>query len=736
MKKKKGRLFIVSNRLPVSVRKKNSGLYLQPSVGGLATSLGSFYRDCKDYEGTLWVGWPGVVPKEKKEEVESKLVNKFACHPVFLSETLVEKYYEGFSNNTLWPLLHSFPAYTQYDVSEWQTYQKANKLFCEEIAKIARPDDTFWIHDYHLMLLPKYLRERLPTVSIGFFLHIPFPPYDIFRLLPQNKEIAESLLSADLIGFHTYDYAQSFLTTARRLFGADNELGKIVLGQRMVLVDVFPIGIDFTKFSTASRNILGRSRTPSIKKTIGVTKLVLSVSRLDYTKGIPQSLQAIEEFFEKWQEWREKITFILVVVPSREKVRRYADLKREIDELVGKINSKYGTLRWLPIKYIYRSLDFDELTALYSSADIALVVPLIDGMNLIAKEYIAARPDHKGVLILSEMSGAAKELVEALTVNPNSKEEVVEALKKALEMTTDEQIRRNKIMRRRLRTYNVKKWAKSFIEKLSGTVSLSNMLAIRYLNMKRRQKMAKCYAASTRRLVILDYDGTLTPFYGEPKKAKPSKELVELLGILAASSKNKVVIISGRERKDFGRWFHGCPVTLVAEHGGWVKGEHTSTWKTTITADESWKKQIEPIMQLFVDRIPESFIEEKNYSLVWHYRKANLEIGETAAKEMVDTLTNLTANSDLSVLPGNKVVEIKISGINKGVFYSRYLAKEKWDFILAIGDDWTDEALFNALPKHPHCYSIRVGFTPSAARFNLKSPRDVFSLLEEFSQCP
>ncbi|OGY21482.1 MAG: hypothetical protein A2126_04050 [Candidatus Woykebacteria bacterium GWB1_45_5] len=732
--KKNGRLIIVSNRLPVTIRKKGRNYQFSPSIGGLATSLGSFYRDCKDYERTLWVGWPGAIPKEKREEVKAKLVKQFACHPVFLSESLVEKYYEGFSNDTLWPLLHSFPAHTQYDLSEWQAYQRANQLFCEEIVKIARPDDTFWIHDYHLMLLPKFLRDRLPTVSIGFFLHIPFPPYDVFRLLPQNKEIAGSLLAADLIGFHTYDYAQSFLTAARRLFGYDNELGKIVLDQRMVLVDVFPIGIDFTKFSTASRSILDQSKTPSIKRTIGAAKLVFSVSRLDYTKGILQSLHAVEEFFDQCLEWREKITFVLVVVPSREKVKRYADLKREIDELVGRVNSKYGTLRWLPIKYIYRNLNFAELIALYSNADIALVTPLRDGMNLIAKEYIAARPDLKGVLILSEMAGSAKELVEALTVNPNSKEEIVEALNKALEMTTGEQTRRNRVMRKRLRNYNVKKWAKSFLEKLSGTVSLSNMLTVRYLNSKRRQKAVKYYAASKRRLFLLDYDGTLAPFYGEPNKAKPSKELVELLGMLAAKSKNKVVIISGREKKAFGRWFPNPHVTLVAEHGGWVRGENTSTWKPTITADETWKKQIKPIMQLFVDRIPESFIEEKTFSLAWHYRGSDVEIGEAAAKEMSDTLTNLTANLDLSVLPGNKLVEIKISGINKGAFYSRYLSKENWDFILAVGDDWTDESLFNALPKYPFCYSIRVGFTPSAARFNLRSPKEVVGLLNILSQ--
>ncbi|OGF54018.1 MAG: hypothetical protein A2Z21_01055 [Candidatus Fraserbacteria bacterium RBG_16_55_9] len=721
------RLIIVANRLPVSLEKKGSKLGFRPSTGGLATGLGAFY---KKYEA-VWIGWPGDVPRKRRKEVENRLISEFQCYPVFLPVNLAKPYYEGFANNTLWPLFHSFPAYAEYSTSEWEAYQEVNSRFCERIAKVADPNAVIWVHDYHLMLLPKYIRERMPEASIGFFLHIPFPSYDVLRVLPWHRQILESLLDSDLIGFHTYDYSQSFLRSVRRSLGYDHNLGQIVVGQRVAQADVFPMGIDFRKFSRAIHDPEVKVQKKEIKARIANRKLIFSVSRLDYTKGILQSLRAIEEFFQRSPQWHGKVVYVLVIVPSREIVAQYAQQKREIDELVGRINSTWGTLKWMPVRYLYRHLDFHELAALYAAADVALIIPLRDGMNLIAKEYLAARRDKKGALILSDTAGAAKELREALIVNPNSREEIAEALRHALSLSSQEQIRRNSTMRARLQSYDLKRWVESFLQRLTESVSLSQALAVRMLDSLTQNKLMEDYSKASRRLILLDYDGTLIPLMDEPEKARPTQPLRKLLQKLSSTSGNEVILLSGRDRQTLVTWFGDLKLTLVAEHGAWIRESKAKRWKLTTSADDRWKKQIRPILQLFVDRIPGSWLEEKELSLAWHYRKADAETGMDAAKELIDNLTNLTANLDLHVLPGNKVLEVKSTRFSKGAFYLRKLAPTRWDFLLAMGDDWTDETLFSALPKDS--YSIRVGFAASTARFNLKSPDDVFLLLKDLA---
>ncbi|MBI4548422.1 MAG: bifunctional alpha,alpha-trehalose-phosphate synthase (UDP-forming)/trehalose-phosphatase [Ignavibacteriae bacterium] len=724
----KRRILIVSNRLPVSITKSDSGLEYKPSAGGLATGLSSLHAQFE----TLWIGWPGEVPKELKKEVENRLMEEHRCYPVFLPSQLVERYYEGFSNRTVWPIFHSLPSYAKYSAAEWEAYKKANLLFSQKILQIFNPGDILWIHDYHLMLVPKYLREHLRDATMGFFLHIPFPHYDIFRLLPQHKEILESLLALDLIGFHTHDYAQAFLGSVRRLLGLDNTLGQLFFGDHMVQADVFPMGIDFEKYATASSNQTVQTETVKIQESVGDRKMVLSISRLDYTKGIPESLEAIEEFFDKHSEWREKVVFVLVVVPSREKVERYAALKHEIDELVGRINSAYGTLQWQPIHYIYRSLNFEELTALYGYAHVAMILPLRDGMNLIAKEYLAAKQDEKGVLLLSEMAGAAKELLEAIIVNPNSKEEIAHSLSNALQMPDEEQRRRNKIMRQRLQMHNIDTWVKRFFDRLTEVENLAHLLAVKVLDSQSKQQLLTDYSTVENRLIMLDYDGTLVPFADEPIAAKPDAQIISILKKLSSIEQNHVVVLSGRDRETLEKWLGDLHLTLVAEHGGWVKPQGQNSWDMTVTPpDDNWKKDIRPVLELFVSRIPGSCIEEKFFSLVWHYRTASNESASIAARELLDTLSQLSTNLNIQVLPGNKILEVRNAGISKGMYYLRFHSANAPKFILAIGDDWTDEDLFSVLP--PQAYSIKVAPRISKARFNLRSVNDVRALLEKLA---
>ncbi len=721
-------MILVSNRLPVTVVRRAKKLELEPSTGGLAVGLDAFYREHE----ARWVGWPGDVGSSDHRAIERRLRSQFACHPVFLPRETARRYYAGFSNRTLWPLFHSFPTYARYDEEDWEAYRRVNRLFAERVAGLMKPDETVWVHDYHLMLVPKFLREKRPDAKIGFFLHIPFPPYGDLRQLPACRDLVEALLGADLVGFHTFDDAQAFLSSVRRLLGIDNELGQIIVGRRVVQADVFPMGVDFARITSALESPDLQERSARYRAGLGASKLVFSLSRLDYTKGIPQALQGVGALLEGHPEWRGGFVYVLVVVPSREIVDRYTEEKREIDRLVGEVNSRYGTFNWTPIRYIYRYLEFDELVALYRAADVALITPLRDGMNLVAKEYLAAKPDLHGALVLSEMAGAARELHEALLVNPNAKAEVAEALRRALEMPEAEQVRRNRLMRARLEQYDVRRWAEHFLERLEESVALSRSLSVRLLTKPDRESMVAEYAKARRRLLLLDYDGTLAPFTADPTQAKPSSRALSILENLCAAPSNHVVLISGRRKDDLTLWFERLGMTLVAEYGAWVRAADKGAWQTTTPLDTRWKDRVRPIIQRFVNRVPGSTLEEKETSVVWHFRRVDLNTGAIASRELIDTLTNLTANLELVVYIGNRSVEVRTSRVSKGTFYLTQLAKDPWDFILAIGDDWTDESLFSVLP--PSSASVRVGLTASTARFNVESNEEALALLERLVQ--
>lgn len=726
------KIIIVANRLPVTIQGQGKDIELVQSVGGLSTGLSSLPAE----NMTVWVGWPGLVRNEDRKEIEKRLVTEHDYHPIFLNAQTYDKYYIGYSNRTIWPIFHSFLTNAKFSSGEWESYKKVNQHFAAKVVEVYDPGDIVWIQDYHLMLLPNILRERIPKAVIGFFLHIPFPSYDMFRLIPQHRDILENMLGADLIGFHTHDYQQAFLGSIRRVLGHDNMLGQLTVNDRFIYADVFPMGIDFQMFS-ASPSIPETSKAIGIMKNrLNTRKMVLSVSRLDYTKGIPESLQAIKIFFERYPEWHEKLIFFLVIVPSREKVERYASLKREIDELVGNINSSFGTLYWVPVGYIYRSLTTDELIVLYANADVALITPLRDGMNLVAKEYLAVKNGGTGVLVVSELAGCSKELQEAVVVNPNSSDDVVSALLRALTMPEDEQVRRNSVMRERLKAHDITDWVNRFTDRLRETVEISTSLSIRMLDAKTRNTLVHDFKSAKHRLIITDYDGTLVPFEKRPMDAGPSQELLETLRSLSAMPDTRVVVLSGRDKETLQRWLSASNAILVSEHGGWMKDPSEQEWKSLVAVhNDAWKKDVRPIMEMFVNRIPESFVEEKTFSLVWHFRNAEQESASSAARELLDTMTNFSTNLNIYVVPGDKIVEVRTLGINKGNFYTQHLSRTNGgtghppDFILALGDDWTDEDLFAVLPSG--AYSIKVGLRMSKARFNVKSFQEVRSLFQQ-----
>ncbi len=716
---------MVSNRLPMSVSHQDGQLMLKPSVGGLATGLSSFY---KAYD-SMWIGWPGLTSDElvgdMAEELEQRLKEE-DCLGVPISLSDLECYYEGFSNKTIWPLFHYFPEYVVYDDSFWECYKRVNEKFCDRVLSVAKPEDTIWIHDYHLMLLPGMIRERMPEATIGFFLHIPFPSYEVFRLMPQRAEILEGIMGADLIGFHTYGYVRGFLDSARMITGREHAMGRITVDSRLVKVDAFPMGIDYDRFASAVSDPKVREEVADIRWQAEERKIIVSIDRLDYSKGIIQRLEAFKTFLEMSHDRRDRVTLILVVVPSRTEVDQYADMKRQVDELVGHINGTYGSIGFVPIWYLYRSLPFHRLIGLYSIADVALVTPLRDGMNLVAKEYVACKTNQRGALILSEMAGAANELGEAILVNPNNTEAVALAIKQALEMSEDEQRQRMASMQERLERYNVAEWAQDFLDGLGQIKNVQMSYAVRTLNADARQRMVEEYKRADKRLFLFDYDGTLVPFADRPELAVPDEGLIKLLALLSEDEANQVVIVSNRDRYTLGQWLGHLNLDLVAEHGFWVR-EKGEEWTLSTPVSGEWKDDVRPIMEVYVDRTPGSLLEEKDFSLVWHFRTADPALGAVRAQELKDALRTLTAALDMEILDGNKIVMVKPSGMNKGRAAASWLVKKQWDFILCAGDDWTDEDMFVVLPDT--AYSLRVGLKVSRARFNLNSPREVRRLL-------
>lgn len=731
------RLLVVSNRLPFTVVEEEGCLKFKESAGGLVSGL-SAYLDSLNGPSLsaakyVWVGWPGISidDKMKQKKLKEKALSEFGAYPVFLSEMEMENFYHGFCNKTIWPLFHYFSSYAIYKEDYWACYKQVNETFCDAVMEILKPDDVVWIHDYHLMLLPMLLRKRMPGAQIGFFLHIPFPSYEIFMLLPRKwrEEILKGILGADLVGFHTYDYTQHFLRCALRILGHEHTMGRIMTANRTIKIDTFPMGIDFNRFhSAAQESEEVRAEMDKLKGALSGFRVILSVDRLDYSKGIINRLQGFELFLEKNPSYQKKVVFLLAVVPSRLDVEHYEELKKQIDETVGKINGRFGTVGWAPIVYQYTFLPFHQLVALYAIADVALITSLRDGMNLVAKEYIATRTKGTGVLILSEMAGAARELGEAIIINPNDREEIAAALVEALEMPQEEQAGRNQSMQNRLKRYDVIRWAEDFIQALISVRDEQKRLEARLLSPRIKEQLIKDFHAANRRLLFLDYDGTLVPFAAQPQQARPSNEALEVLRKFSKYQDTDTVLISGRDRRTLENWFGGLGVGLVAEHGAWIK-ETAGEWNLIKPLMSDWKAYLLPILETFCLRLPGSFIEEKEFSIVWHYRMAEPELASMRAKELVDDLVNLTANIDVQVLQGNKVVEVRSAGINKGAAALHWISKGEFDFILAIGDDWTDEDLFKILPET--AYSIKVGMTQSYARFNLNSHSEVIELLKK-----
>jgi len=734
LKKKKafasrGRVIIVSNRLPVTISKVRGRFEVHKSVGGLVSAIEPLHK-------AHHLTWIGAAGSAVKGSALNRLLNKGRRHapyvPVEIDRREWDSYYMGFANRSLWPLFHYFVDYCVFDDREWKAYRQVNEKFAERVLRTVRKGDLVWIHDFHLMLLPKLLREAKMDVRIGFFLHTPFPSSEVFRTLPWRSEILNGLLGADLIGFHAYDYLRHFRSSLLRILGIESEMNLIPYHGRNITIDAIPVGADANLIQRMLQKRSVQTGLEELKKNTGQIKILLGVDRLDYTKGILERFVAYERFLVENPGWQGKVEFFQILVPSRVGVTNYAELKEKIDALVGRINAEYSNPNWTPIRCFFHQLDMEELVKYYARADVAVVTPLRDGMNLVAKEYLLAqREKESGVLILSEFCGAASELSDAIIVNPWNTRELTSAFKEAIEMPKEEVTRRYQAMLERLKEYSAENWGSRFVERLKETSERRKKLTPE-LTQTEKVVMKREWARSRRRLVFLDYDGTLTDLVGSPERAVPTDEIRRLIKLLTADATNLVVIVTGRPRSTIYQWLAPTGAYLCAEHGAWMWDRHK--WYRTYTAEEiHWKEKIRPIMDIYASRTPGSFVEEKEDALAWHYRLCEPDYGAWQARDLIINLDELLKGLPLTYIRGKKVIEVRHRDVQKGLAWN-WIKKTKgtFDFILALGDDRTDEDLFKALPRK--AWSIHVGSSESSALYRLTSPREVRSFLTSLSK--
>ncbi|KAL7308396.1 Trehalose-6-P synthase/phosphatase complex synthase subunit, variant 2 [Mucor circinelloides] len=694
---------------------------------------------CPSLSTTIWLICITTVSQTGKHWIPSLRVLQFA-------NTI---------GSILWPLFHYHPGEISFNEEWWEAYQKVNGLFAEAIAKIVQDGDLVWIQDYHLMLLPSMLRKiTKKNIKIGWFLHTPFPSSEIYRILPVRKEILLGVLESDLLGFHTYDYARHFLSSCTRILGLSTMPNGVEFEGRYIHVGTFPIGIDPEKFTDALKEDKIQNRIQQLKNRFGDCKVIVGVDRLDYIKGVPQKMHAMEVFLSQHPEWVGKVVLVQLAIPSREDVEEYQQLRSTINELVGRINGQYGTVEFVPIHFMHRSIPFDELVALYAAADVCLVSSTRDGMNLVSYEYISSQQEKHGVLILSEFAGAAQSLNGSIIVNPWNTEELANAIHEAVTMPDDIRKANHQKLYRYVTKYTAAYWGVSFVNELRRvSEEFGQRMSIPQLDSK--AVIAKAKEATKKKLILLDYDGTLTTTHKLPEFAKPSQTVLGHLKTLAEQPDTYVYILSGRSRHHLDSWFESTGVGLSAEHGCFYKHpasirdkinpvaasnegklikEEDNKWYCLVEqVDPSWKETIRPLFQHYTERTPGSFIEEKEINLTWHYRNADPEFGSWQATELQVNLEKLLSHMALSIVLGNKTLELRPSSIDKSTAVRNILKdldQPSIDFILCIGDGKTDEVVFSLLNEIPQAITSTVGKKQTEAHYYIPDVDQVNSLVD------
>lgn len=689
------RLLIVANRLPIAVSRVEGEIHVERSPGGLATGLSGPHSK----SDALWIGWPGDVQDLTDDEhaaLERRL-DELRAVPVWIPPSDLREFYEGFSNGALWPLFHHLLDQMPLRVEGWDAYERANRRFADEVCRHYHDGDLIWVHDYQLMLLPQMLRDRLPDARIGFFLHIPFPASELFRTIAHRERLLEGVLGADLVGFHTAGYMRSFASSLLRVLGISSNVDRVYHDQREVRLGVFPMGVDTDKFAKLSESDEVQARVRELRG-MDDCAMILGIDRLDYTKGIRRRLFAYEKFLYDHPEMHGRVRMTQVAVPSRTSVEAYQDFRSQVEASIGRINGAFSTPEWAPIYYMYRGVDEVELSALYRAADVILVTPVRDGMNLVAKEFVASRTDDGGVLVLSEFAGAASELAEAVMMNPFDVDRTSEIIHRALTLPADERLARMRALRRRVLSYDVHHWVRSYLESLEEATDRSGPSAFAPTPPARLERLCDEMRRADDLLLVLGYDGTLVPFASAPELSKPDEDLLVLLRRIAARPRTEIHVVSGSSRDVIEQRFGEIPIHLHAEYGFWERPKGAVVWEGGDVPVQEWRDQVLQILENFTARTPGSLIEEKTVSVAWHYRMAEPEFGAFQANELTLHLSQLLSNEPVEIVTDDKLIEVRQTGVDKGIVVPRLLAQAPPGvFVVAMGDDRNDEELFAAL---------------------------------------
>ena len=721
-KASESKLIIVSNRLPVSISpaKNEKGYDLKASAGGLVSGLKALHAQ----DNALWIGHSGLFG-ENKELAKELAEKRFLSVPI--KEKEYKRYYEGLSNNTIWPLCHYFTQTFRFSHKDWESYKTVNKKFTDKVLEIAGPDDKVWIQDYQLMLVPEMLRKSNSKLNVAYFHHIPFPSSEVFRMLPVRKDLLQGILGASLIGFHTFDYARHFLASCSKLVGRDIQIDEIQSEKGIVKVGVFPLGIDTELAKKHSKEI---AEKPSKKKDV-IT--LLGIDRLDYSKGILERLKGFQRFLEKNPDYVGKVSLIQLCVPSRSNVRAYVQLKRDLERLVGEISGEFSHAGYHPVQYLYRSLPSEDVYRLYHEADIMLVTPLRDGLNLVCKEFVSTKAEGNGVLILSEFAGSAAEMGEAILVNPYDTNQISSAIYDAVTMDEKDKKRRMRALHERTMEYGSRRWASNFLaywEKIQYSKRRSVTL-----NKKKIKSLKEKFQKANKLHLFFDFDGTLAPIVTVPEAAAMSEETFAFLRKLSHNENSIVSLVTGRPREFLSEKILALPMNFACEHGMFTKSMKSGDWRSQGVSDllSQVKPEILFLLELHTRSVPNSFVEEKEFSICWHYRNSPEEFAENQARLLKEELRQLLSDTAFTVYTGKKILEIRPVLASKGYavesFTSDAAFDDKSDLILTFGDDVTDEDMYEMRPEVN--YSFHIGKGPTYASYKIEQQKDLLAILKE-----
>jgi trehalose 6-phosphate synthase/phosphatase len=716
-------MILVSNRLPVIVEKSADGQFkIHKSSGGLISGL----REIHQHTDCLWVGYCGVYADEPGYEAIKQALAQERLIAVDLTKKDYEVFYNGACNNAIWPLFHYFPEAVATNPDHWPAYIAVNQAFSETIKNIAHPNDQIWVHDYQLMLLPALLRQSMLNSAIAYFHHIPFPSSELFRILPTRQALLEGLLGADFIGFHTDDYVRHFLTSVTRILGYHPHWDEVLYQGRRIKVMAQPLGVDVKMIQQSMDHYIEQADVMQLAREIGNRTVLLGIDRLDYTKGIPERLLAYRQLLQQYPQHIGNITFIQICVPTRTDIPRYTELRAQVEQLVGKINGEFGAPGYTPVQYLYRSFSVDEVIAFYKLARVAIVTPLRDGLNLVCKEYVAARDDDDGVLILSEMAGAAAEMGEALLVNPYDINQFTGALHTALSMTAAERHHRLSQLRRRIIEFDNMAWLRSFTQHWQEAVKRNQARSV-LLQDVIPESLLRRMTAARRCLIFLEDDSDFIPL--DENSLKIFRQLTEMPSI-------ELTILTPLNKDFCHDYFSDLRINLIAEQGVFIQRHTDRRWQTCCDPAEfsSVSADILPLLERYTHQLPGSMIERHPFSLRWRYRQSDQVFGRAQARDLEAALNQLLENTLFRVYHAHQTLEIRPLTTSQSIAIRQMLHQlhcQPQDLLLTLGHSDTLEEIHQICPQQN--IGIHIAGPHLFSQYHLNSALEIWQFLEKFS---